>query len=68
MKKFVMKNTKTNQYYCTEQFPPLCNDLWKADRFETSSEAKGHLGSFLPDTYNPKDFAPVLIELIEHES
>lgn len=60
-----MKNPKTNQYWCHTCFPPLTEDVWKADKFDSATEGKGHLNALMATKYNPQDFVPMKVSITE---
>ena len=65
MEKIVMKNQKTGQFWCPDCFPPMTTDVWKAEKYDTISDAKGSVHALMADKYSPKDFEPVKITLTE---
>lgn len=63
--KYVMKNPKTGEYWCPRTFPPLSKDVWKAEKFDASLEAKASLNALLGERFNPKDFEVREVEITE---
>lgn len=61
MEKIVMKNSKTGMYWCHTCFPPLTNDVWKADKFDSATEAKSSVNHLMAEKYQPQDFIPVKV-------
>ena len=54
--KYVMKNEVTGQYWCDTIFPPLCNDIWKAAKFDSASHARSALNALMSNRQNPEHF------------
>lgn len=63
--KYVMKNKEENQYYNHNLFPPVVDDIWKSEFFDTEEQARSSLRRFLSEKYNASKFESVKVFLNE---
>ncbi len=64
-KKYAMKNEKTNMYWTNSCFPPVTENPWKAELFDSPEEARQSIGYFLGQSQNPQDFKSVELNIVE---
>jgi hypothetical protein len=65
--KYVMKNKEEKQYYNHNLFPPVVDDVWKAEFFDSDEQARSSLRRFLSEKYNANKFEAVKVFLTEED-
>ncbi len=62
-----MKNKEDKHYYNNNLFPPVVDDVWKAEFFDSADQARSSLRRFLSEKYNVNKFEAVKVSLIEED-